>query len=86
VVETDFKIDPSDPTVPAGTVTFTIANDGGAAHNLEIEGNGIEEVSDTFEPGQSGELTVDLEPGEYEFYCAIDGHKELGMDGTLTVQ
>ena len=85
-VETDFKIDPSDPTVPAGTVTFEISNDGEAPHNIEIEGNGVEEVSDTFDAGQSGEFTVDLEPGEYDFYCAVDGHKDLGMDGTLTVQ
>ena len=86
VVETDFKIDPANPTVPAGTVTFEITNEGDSPHNIEIEGNGIEEVSDTFNAGDSGELTVDLEPGEYEFYCAIDGHKDLGMDGTLTVQ
>ena len=25
-------------------------------------------------------------PGEYEFYCAVVGHKEAGMKGTLVVQ
>jgi plastocyanin len=86
VVETDYEIDPSEPTVPAGTVTFEIVNDGEAPHNIEIEGNGVEEVSDTFNAGDSGELTVELEPGTYDFYCAIDGHKDLGMDGELTVE
>ena len=86
IKETEYKLDPSDPTVKAGTVTFDLSNDGTTDHNLEIEGDGVEEVSDTIAAGQSGELTVDLEPGTYEIYCAIDGHKDLGMEGELTVQ
>ena len=84
--ETEYKITPADPTVKAGTVTFAISNDGSIDHNIEIEGNGVEEESDTFSAGDSGELTVDLEPGTYEMYCAIDGHKDLGMEGEITVQ
>ena len=86
VTETEYKIDPADPTVKAGTVTFSITNDGEQPHDVEIEGNGVEEVSDTINPGSSGELTVDLEAGTYEMYCTIDGHKDLGMDGSVTVQ
>ena len=86
VSETEYKLDPSDPTVAAGKVTISASNDGGTTHNLEIEGNGVEEVTDDLQPGQSGSLSVDLKPGEYEIYCAIDGHKDLGMEGTLTVQ
>ena len=29
--------------------------------------------------------SADLKPGEYEFYCPVDGHKQGGMEGTLTV-
>jgi uncharacterized cupredoxin-like copper-binding protein len=29
---------------------------------------------------------VTLKPGEYEYYCPVDGHKAGGMEGTLTVQ
>ena len=84
--ETEFKLDPSDPTTKAGQVTFDVSNDGSTVHNLEVEGNGVEEETEDLQPGQSGKLTVDLKPGTYEIYCAIDDHKELGMEGTLTVQ
>jgi uncharacterized cupredoxin-like copper-binding protein len=86
ISETEFQLDPADATVAAGTVTFNVANDGGTTHNLEIEGNGVEEVTDDLEPGQSGKLTVDLQPGTYEMYCAIDDHRGQGMEGELTVE
>jgi uncharacterized cupredoxin-like copper-binding protein len=86
VSETEFKLDPSDPTTKAGKVTFDVSNDGMTVHNLEVEGNGVEEVTDTLQPGDTGKLTVDLKPGTYEIYCAIDDHKGLGMEGELTVQ
>jgi uncharacterized cupredoxin-like copper-binding protein len=85
IAESDFKLDPADPTAKAGTVTFKLTNDGQAPHNLEVEGDGVEEVSDTINPGDSTDFTVDLEPGTYEIYCTIDGHKDLGMEGELTV-
>jgi plastocyanin len=69
---------------PAGTVTVELTNDSSVPHNVEVEGNGVEEESDTI-TGSTTSVTVDLEPGTYEFYCAVPGHKEAGMEGTLTV-
>jgi uncharacterized cupredoxin-like copper-binding protein len=88
VSETEYAIDPADPTVDAGTVTFQVTNDGQVTHNLEIEGNGIEEteIEGDLDPGASGDLTVDLQPGTYEWYCPIDGHKDQGMEGEVTVK
>jgi plastocyanin len=86
ISETEFAIDPKEVTAQAGQVTFAISNDGSAPHNLEVEGNGVEEVSDTIEGGQKTDLTVELEPGEYVMYCAIPGHREQGMEGTVTVE
>ena len=86
ISETEFALDPADPTVAAGEVTITATNDGATLHNLEVEGNGVEEITDDLDPGQSGELKLDLEPGEYEMYCAIGTHAAQGMEGTLTVE
>jgi plastocyanin len=85
VTATDFHFGPPALTAEAGTVTFKLTNNGQTSHALEIEGNGIEESSDTISPGDSTELTVDLEEGEYEIYCPVDSHKDMGMVGTLTV-
>ena len=87
VSETDFAIDPANPTVQAGTVTFEVTNDGQAPHNLEVEGNGIEEELEAdLAAGESGTLTVDLQPGTYEWYCPVGNHAEMGMEGELTVE
>ena len=87
VVETDFALDPADVELEGpGTYTFRAVNEGETVHALEIEGMGIEEETEEFGPGESAEFTVELtEPGEYELYCPVDGHRELGMDGTVTV-
>jgi uncharacterized cupredoxin-like copper-binding protein len=83
----DFKFDPSDPTVKSGDVTFNLTNDGQQPHSLEVEDvNGQDqEIEGDVSPGQSGTLTVNLKPGTYEFYCPVDGHKEMGMEGEITV-
>ena len=86
ISETEFALDPADPTVAAGEVTITAVNDGATLHNLEVEGNGIEEITDDLDPGQSDELTIELAPGTYEIYCAIGSHKDQGMEGELTVE
>ena len=72
-------------TAAAGEVTIEFTNDSGIPHNVEVEGNGVEEVSETITEGSTS-LTLTLEPGEYEFYCAVPGHREGGMEGTLTVE
>jgi uncharacterized cupredoxin-like copper-binding protein len=87
ISETEFKLDPSSVQVDqAGTVTFRVTNDGSVDHALEVEGQGVEEETETIKPGQTAELTVALsKEGSYEIYCPIDGHRDSGMEGTLTV-
>ncbi len=80
----DLAFDQTSLEAAAGTVTITFTNESGVPHNVAIEGNGVDEVSETIMEG-STELTVDLEPGEYTFYCGVGGHRAGGMEGTLTV-
>ena len=54
-------------------------------HAVEIEGNGVEVEGETVEKGGVSKASADLKPGKYEFYCPVDGHKQAGMEGTLTV-
>jgi uncharacterized cupredoxin-like copper-binding protein len=77
----------SDLTAKAGNVTLTLDNPNGNSlpHAIEVEGNGVEEKTQTIQPGGRGSVTVNLRPGRYEFYCPVDGHKAAGMKGTLTV-
>ncbi len=88
ISETDFKLNPSDPKVKAGQVTFNVSNDGQTVHSLEVEGpNGEQKLPSELSPGQKGILSVDLsKPGKYEFYCPVGNHKQLGMKGEITVQ
>ena len=86
LVATEFEFDPADVTVDeAGETTFTVSNEGEFPHALEIEGNGIEEETEELSAGESGSVTVELEPGEYELYCPVGDHRDQGMEGTLVV-
>jgi uncharacterized cupredoxin-like copper-binding protein len=85
--EAEFSITPNTVNVGrSGTVAFKVRNTGHLAHALEIEGNGVEEETDSIQPGQSATLTVQLaKAGSYEMYCPIDGHEDKGMKGAITV-
>ena len=73
-------------SVPAGTVTFNITNNGTMEHSFHIEGNGIDqELEPHLQPGESGTLTVDLAPGTYTVYCPVEDHRSRGMELQLTV-
>jgi plastocyanin len=86
LVATEFAFDPATIRVDdAGETTFTLVNDGKFPHALEIEGEGVEQESDTIEGGETTELTVELAAGEYELYCPVGNHRQQGMEGTLVV-
>jgi plastocyanin len=79
------KFDKTTLDANAGTVTIDFDNPSSVEHGVEIEGNGVEKVSDIVTKGKTS-VTADLKAGTYEYYCPVTGHKEAGMKGTLTVQ
>jgi plastocyanin len=81
----ELSFDQTELTASAGEVTINLTNDASIPHNVAVEGGGVDEVSDTV-TGDSTSLTVTLEPGDYTFYCAVPGHREGGMEGTLKVE
>ncbi|MEA2274046.1 MAG: hypothetical protein QOI98_2754, partial [Solirubrobacteraceae bacterium] len=80
------KFDKSSLTAKAGKVTLEMDNPSSVPHAIAVEGNGVDKNAKTVGQGGVSKLTVDLKPGKYEFYCPVDGHKDAGMKGTLTVQ
>ena len=87
VTLSEWKVALSQPSISAGTVTFTVENAGNIPHALEIEGQGLEQETVVIQPGASATLTLTLKPGTYEVYCPVgnDSHKKLGMDTRLKV-
>ena len=79
------KWDKTELNAKAGKVTLKIVNESEIPHAIEVEGNGVEEETDTV-TGENAEVTVDLKPGKYEYYCPVGDHKQQGMKGTLTVK
>ena len=77
--------EPGELSAAAGSVTIDLVNESDTPHAVEVEGNGVEEESETVTGGET-QLTVDLEAGEYIYYCPVGQHRQNGMEGTLTVE
>ena len=73
-------------TADAGKVTIDMKNDSDVPHDVAINGEGVNEVGKDVTGGGTSTVTADLKPGEYAFYCAVPGHRQAGMEGTLTVR
>jgi len=86
VTESEFSITLPSNTMKVGSYTFKVTNNGKFPHNLTIDGPGVkDQASATLSPGSSGDVTVTLQKGTYEFYCSVDSHKDKGMDDKVQV-
>jgi plastocyanin len=69
----------------AGKITITMANMSPVPHNVTVaQGSTVLGATPTFQGG-SKTLTLTLKPGTYTFYCSVPGHRQAGMEGTLTI-
>jgi plastocyanin len=76
----------ADATAPPGRLKIESVNEASIDHNIALEGNGVNEEGPVVKDGGVSEIDVDVRPGEYTFYCSVEGHREGGMEGTLTVK
>lgn len=83
VTLSEFKITPAAISVSQGG-SLNVTNGGTMAHNLSVVDQSLQ--TKDLNPGQSQTLDVaKLAPGQYKVICAIPGHEQAGMVGTLTV-
>jgi plastocyanin len=77
----------TEASTKAGKVTVDFNNPQGLTHDVTIEDSSGKEVGKTELIGE-GETstTVNLKPGTYTYFCSVPGHREAGMEGTLTVK
>lgn len=72
-------------TAPAGEITLVMENPSSVEHNIAVKDGDTDEKGEIVGQGETSEVTVNLEAGEYTFYCSVPGHEAAGMEGTLTV-
>ncbi len=74
-------------TAKAGKVTVDFTNPQPVPHDVAIESSGGEVIGQTETVAEGSDSTeVELKPGTYKFFCTVPGHREAGMEGTLTVK
>jgi plastocyanin len=83
----DTVYDQASLSSPAGTVTVNYDNPSQVPHDVVIEGEDGTELGKTeLVSGGQTSTTVELQPGTYTYYCDVPGHREGGMEGSLTVK
>ena len=78
--------DPPSLEASAGKVEIDFTNPASIEHDVNIEANGKDVAgSDLVADGESATVSAKLQSGEYTYYCSVPGHREAGMEGTLSV-
>ncbi len=77
----------TDVTAKAGEATIDFSNPSSTPHDVVIEDQSGNEIAKTdVITDSTATTTADLKPGTDTFYCSVPGHREAGMEGTLTVK
>ena len=82
----ELAFDKTELSGQAGTVKIVEDNPSPVPHNIALEGQGVDEEGPVVQKGGKSEVEADLKPGSYTFYCSVPGHRQAGMEGTLTVK
>jgi plastocyanin len=69
-----------------GKVTIDFDNPAQIEHDVAIEQEGTEIAKSDLIAQAKTAVSAELAPGSYTFFCSVPGHRESGMEGTLTVK
>jgi outer membrane protein assembly factor BamB/plastocyanin len=84
---TTLAFNTNNATANAGTVSVDFANNSALQHDVVLTDpqNKILGQTPVFQGG-SKSFSTTLAPGTYTYYCSVPGHRQAGMQGTLTVK
>ena len=87
IVEKEYSLSPSSVSISKpGLYVLQGVNLGTISHGLAIEGNGIDMRGPIVSPGATSTVRVTISKGgSYEIYCPVGNHKQMGMEGHLTL-
>ena len=88
IVEKEYTLTPSRPSVRAGSVSFELVNFGMDTHDLVVQSvkAGSKPVRfKQLDPRGRTERTLRMTPGRYSLWCSLSNHKARGMRATLIV-
>jgi uncharacterized cupredoxin-like copper-binding protein len=74
-------------TAKAGAVSIDFDNPAAIQHDVAVEDSGgkVLGTSDLVTQGKVNLTISGVKAGKYTFFCTVPGHREAGMEGTLTV-
>lgn len=86
VVEgSNYKFVPNKITVKKGEKTRIVFKNTDGMHDFRVDELNISTAVIRSGEEDFVEFTAD-KAGQYEFYCSVDGHRQMGMKGTLVVE
>jgi plastocyanin len=83
---TNIAYDTTSLSSKPGKVTIDFTNPSALEHDVAIEGEGKEIAGSELIAEGKTSVSTELASGTYTFYCTVPGHREAGMEGTLTVK
>jgi plastocyanin len=83
----DLAFDQKSLSAKAGNVTINFDNKQSLQHDVAVADSSGKVLGQTdLVSSGTTSTTVNLTAGTFTFYCTVPGHKEAGMEGTLTVK
>jgi plastocyanin len=69
-----------------GKVTIDFTNPSPIQHDVTIAKGSSDIAKSELVAAGNATVSTDLAAGSYVFYCSVPGHRQAGMEGTLTVK